>query len=187
MAGEGIAGRRFAVYGPTGSGKTSVARWIGALLDLPVIELDALFHRPNWQPTPEDEFRAKVLTALHRCPDGWVCDGNYRAVRALILPKAETVLWLRLPIRVVFWRLLKRTVGRAWTKEPLWGTNYESWRQSFLSTDSILWWCISHWRTHHRNVRNDLGRIPHRARVVELRSSRDVARFLSSVGRQADT
>ena len=181
MARRGLIGRRIVVYGPTGSGKTAVAQRIGELLDLPVIELDALFHRPNWQPTPEDEFRARILTALHRGPDGWVCDGNYSAVRDLILPRADTVVWLRLPFRVAFWRLLKRTITRAWTKEPLWGTNYESWRQSFLSKESILLWCITHWRAHHSNVTRALREIPHRATVVELRSSREVEDFLASL------
>ena len=54
-----------AVYGPTGSGKTTVAHAIGEILDLPVIELDALFHRPNWQPTPDEEFRSMVQAALN--------------------------------------------------------------------------------------------------------------------------
>ncbi len=97
-------GRRIVVYGPSGSGKSTVARQIGAALTLPVVELDALFHRPNWQPTPEDEFRAKILEALGRHDGGWVCDGNYDIARDLILPLAETVVWLRLPFRVVYWR-----------------------------------------------------------------------------------
>jgi adenylate kinase family enzyme len=170
------------VYGPTGSGKTTLSRRLGDLLGLPVIELDALFHQPNWEPTPEDEFRAKVSGVLDRHPDGWVCDGNYRAIRGIALAKAETVVWLRLPFPLVFWRLLKRTVTRAWTREPLWNTNYESWRASFLSRDSILWWCIAHWRPHIQGITESLREIPHHADVIVLRSMREVQRFLSSVG-----
>ena len=174
-------GRRIAVNGPTGSGKSTLARQLGDRLGLPVIELDALFHRPNWEPTPEDEFRAKVLAELDKSADGWVCDGNYSMVREIVLPRADTIVRLRLPWRVSFWRLLKRTITRARTKEPLWGTNYESWRMASLSRDSILLWSITHHRAHARNFERNLERTPHRASVIELRSSREVAAFLVSV------
>ena len=174
-------GRRIAVYGQTGSGKSTLARELADRLGLPVIELDALFHRPNWEQPPEDEFRAKVLAELDESADGWVCDGNYSMVREIVLSRVDTIVRLRLPWRVSFWRLLKRTITRARTKDSLWGTNYESWRMGFLSKDSILLWSITHHRAHARNVERDLERIPHRASVIELRSAREVAAFLASV------
>ncbi len=179
-------GRRIVVYGPSGSGKSTVARQIGAALSLPVVELDALFHRPNWQPKPEDEFRAKIHEALGRHDGGWVCDGNYGIARDLILPLAETVVWLRLPFRVVYWRLLKRTITRFWTKELLWETNRESLRQTFLSRDSILLWGISHWRAHFRNVRQALKEIRHHVTVVELYSMHEVEQLLASLATQSE-
>ncbi len=176
-----MIGRRIAVYGPSGSGKSTFARTLGELLDLPVIELDALFHKPNWQPTPVDEFRTTVLDLLSRYRDGWVCDGNYRDVRALVMPQADDIVWLRLPFPTVYSRLFLRTVTRAWSREPLWGTNYESWRLSFLSRESILLWGITHWRAHQRNLERDLRRTPHSAGVHTLRSPLAVERFLGSV------
>ena len=177
-----VTPRRIAVYGPSGSGKTTFGRCIGALLGLPVVELDALFHRPNWEPTPEDEFRTKVLTILGDHRDGWVCEGNYRAVRGDVMRMADTIVWLRPPFRVAYWRLWKRTLTRSWTKEPLWGTNYESWRMAFLSRDSILLWGISHWRAHARGLAKTLAETPHDAPLHVLRSARDLEDFLDSLG-----
>ncbi|HXF51759.1 MAG TPA: adenylate kinase, partial [Dehalococcoidia bacterium] len=97
--------RRIAIFGPSGSGKSTVARDLGRMLDLPVVELDALFHRPNWEPTPADEFRAIVARTLASHTDGWVCDGNYGVVRPLVLAQADTVVWLRLPFPLVYFRL----------------------------------------------------------------------------------
>ena len=111
-----MIGRRIAVYGPSGSGKSSFARTLGELLDLPVIELDALFHRPNWQPTPDDEFEATVLDLLGRYRDGWVCEGNYRIIRQHVMPRADDIVWLRLPFPTVSRRLFYSTVTRAWIK-----------------------------------------------------------------------
>lgn len=177
-----VTPRRIAIYGPSGSGKSTFARRIGALLGLPLVELDALFHRPNWEPTPEDEFRTKVFTVLGDHRDGWVCEGNYRAVRGDLMRMAEAIVWLRPPFRVAYWRLWKRTITRSWKNEMLWGTNYESWRQAFFSRDSILLWGISHWRAHARGVAKALAETRPDATVHVLRSARDGEDFLESLG-----
>jgi adenylate kinase family enzyme len=166
--------RRIAVYGPSGSGKTTLSRRIGAALGLLVVELDALFHQPNWTPTPEDEFRAKVVATLDGHADGWVCDGNYGPVRPLVLARADVVVRLRLPFRVVYPRLVRRTLTRAWRREHLWNGNRESFRLAFTSRDSILLWGISHWRAHHRNLDRALAEYAANTPVVELRSDREV-------------
>ncbi|NIM61684.1 MAG: adenylate kinase, partial [Acidobacteria bacterium] len=81
-------------------------------------ELDSINHMPGWQERPTDEFRAMVTSRLEDHSDGWVCDGNYGArVRDIVLPRADTVVWLRLPFRVVYPRLVWRTLRRMWTRE----------------------------------------------------------------------
>ena len=174
-------GRRIIVSGPSGSGKSTMGRNLGELLDLPVVELDSIFHRDNWEPTPLDEFREAVTARLDGHGDGWICDGNYGTVRDIVLPRADTVVWLRLPFRVVYTRLVKRTLRRMCTRELLWGRNRESFRLSFLSRDSILLWGITHWRPHHRNFEDALANIPHKADVHILRSPREVTEFVDSL------
>ena len=176
------AERRFAIYGTTGSGKTAVAAAIAERLGLPVIELDAIRHLPDWQERTADEFRDAVELYLDEYePTGWVCDGNYSELREDVLPRADVVVWLRPPFRVLFWRLLCRTLRRGIGGELLWGTNRETLRKAFLSRDSILWWAIISHRRAHRNIARDLARIDHRARVVQLRNNKDTARFLDSL------
>ena len=171
-----------AIYGPTGSGKSTLGRLIGERLGLPFVELDGIFHRPGWEPTPTEEFRAAVQEELARNQDGWVVDGNYRSVRDLILPQADTVVWLRLPFRVVFPRLVGRTFGRAWSRELLWGTNRESWRKSLFTRESILLWSITSWRPHVRRTEQALEEMGHSASVFELRSPREVEALLADLG-----
>ena len=175
-------GRRIVVYGPTGSGKTTMAAHLARRIGVPHIELDAIHWLPGWKEKPPEEFRADVSTLLSECTDGWVFDGNYSKVRDLVLPLADTVVWLRPPLRVAFWRILKRTISRAWRRQVLWGTNRESWRLSFLSRDSLLLYQMNHWRRHHERTRRALEEIPHRASVLELRSVRAIEEFLVSPG-----
>ncbi len=178
-------GRRVVVYGPTGSGKTTVAARIAQSLGVSHIELDAIFWLPDWTEKSREEFRAEVITLLEDYQEGWVCDGNYSALRELILPRADTVVWLRLPFRVTFWRLLKRTVSRAWTKEPLWGgTNRESLLQAFFSRDSLLLYAITGRRRHHQKISHSLKEVSHRAKVYGLHSTREVEAFLARLSSQ---
>jgi adenylate kinase family enzyme len=174
------------IIGPTGSGKTTLGGRISETLGVPHIELDRLFHQPNWQPTPDDEFRAKVLAAIDRTPKGWVTDGNYRVVRRALLPRADTVLWLRLPWRVSYWRLLRRTVTRAWRKQELWNGNRESFRMSFLSRESILLWGITHHRAHVYSANHDLETVPHTAQLIELHNDREVDAFVASLDKSVN-
>jgi adenylate kinase family enzyme len=182
-------GPRISIRGPTGSGKTTLGHTLKQRLGLPVVELDAIYWLPNWQVKPLERFRIDVQAALDACPQGWICVGNYSHVQDLMLPQADTVLWLRLPFRVSFWRLFKRTVTRAWMKQPLWegNPNRESWRKSFFSRDSILLYAITSRKMHVENTLRVLGTTPHHAAVIELQSPRAVQRLLQELSHSTPT
>ena len=174
-------GRRIVVWGATGSGKTTFARHLSGALGLGFVELDAIHHARGWNSTGYDEMRAVLTQRLGALPGGWVSDGSYTHISDIYLPFADALIWLHLPWRVSFWRLLKRTLTRAWTREPAYHEDgpRESWRLSFLSRESILWWSIHHHRTGVRNSRERIAALPPSVRVHELRSAREVRTFLA--------
>ena len=168
---------KIAVVGTSGSGKTTVARELARRLGVPHVELDALFHGPGWTETPLEEFRRRVAAATDA--DGWVVDGNYdSSLGELVLERADTVVWLDLPLRVALTRVTRRTVRRIRTGEELWSGNRESWRGGFLGWESMFVWTI---RSHLRHRRARAGRLvrhPH-LRIVRLRSAREVENYLA--------
>ena len=174
-------GRRIVVYGAPGSGKTTVASRIAQSIGVPHIELDSVIWLPGWTQKPPAEFRADVSALLEKYTDGWVFDGVYPQARELTLPLADTVVWLRPPLRAAFWWLLKRTIIRLWKQEPLWDTNYESWRVAFFSRRSLLLYQLTHWRRSQEWTKQALEEIPHQASVLELRSVREIDAFLDSL------
>lgn len=115
--------RRVSIVGVPGSGKTTVGRRLAASLGVPFIELDAIFHQPNWNELPRDAFRSRVGEMLST--GGWVVDGNYSAVQDLVWQGADTVVWLDLPRHVVMRRVVFRTLWRAFARERLWNDNRE--------------------------------------------------------------
>lgn len=179
-------GSRIAVYGPSGSGKSTLARQLGENLGLPVLELDAVFHaHPNWVDLTRDEFREQVSAYLAEQPQGWVIDGNYGHVRDLILPLAETAIWLDLPFRTVYRRLALRTVSRSFTHGELWNGNKETLRQTFLSRESMLVWGVKAWRSHHESMTESLITNRPSATVYRLRTPGQV-RFLLQNATRSD-
>ena len=174
-------GRRIAIVGS--GGKTTLARALGVRLGLPVIELDALFWLPGWQESSVEDFREKVARAMAEAPGGWVVDGGYTgSLGDLVLRQADTVVWLNMPWRVMFWRILLRTLRRAWDKERICGDNYESWRQAFFSRKSILWWHIREPGHYRRQGLKLALRVPPGTPVVRLSSARELERFYEANG-----
>jgi adenylate kinase family enzyme len=167
---------KIAVVGTSGSGKTTVARELARRLGVPHVELDSLYHGPGWTETPPEEFRRRVAAATDA--DGWVVDGNYDSkLGELVLERADTVVWLDLPLRVALTRVTRRTIRRIRAGEELWSGNRESWRGGFLGWESMFVWTIrSHLRYRRARARR-LARHPH-LRVVRLRSQAEIESYL---------
>jgi adenylate kinase family enzyme len=166
--------RKIAVIGTPCSGKTTLARQLANRFAVPHVELDALFHGPNWTPAPADEFRDSVERALSG--DGWIADGNYRGkLGDLVLERADLVVWLDLPLRIIMWRLWRRTLHRIRGNVELWAGNRETWRNVFLTRQSLFVWAV---RKHVQRRRTLPGRLA-RFNTVRLRSAAEMAAWLA--------
>ncbi len=166
--------RRIAVIGSaSGSGKTTLARELARRLDVPVVELDALVHGPNWAETPDDVLRAQLEPIL--AGEAWVIDGVYRGkLGSLVLDAADLVVWVDLPIHVWLPRLLRRTHRRVSTGEELWNGNRETWRNTLIGWDALIPYSFRIFVHRRRDYPRELAQFP----VARLRSTREVDAFL---------
>lgn len=172
--------RRVVVVGSTGSGKTLFAQRLAERLDAPAVELDALHWGPNWTMAEVDVFRERVREAL--AGERWVADGNYSKARDIIWSQADTLIWLDLPLPLILWRLLRRSVRRAISQEELWNGNRETFRGQFLSRDSLLLMLFPS-RAQQRKTYPRILQQPEYShlRVLRFRRSREVERWLATV------
>jgi adenylate kinase family enzyme len=167
--------RRIAVAGVSGSGKSTVAKRISGCLGIPYIEIDSLFHGPDWE--PRAEFVSAVETIISG--DSWVIEWQYSAVRARIVERADTLLWLDLPTPLTLYQLARRTIGRRLRRVELWNGNYEGpLRKFFTDSDHILRWGIRT-RNKCRDRVPAIDALYPSLRVVRLASRQDIELWLS--------
>ena len=180
---DGLPGRprRVLLAGSSGAGKTTVAAAVAGALALPHVELDALFHGPEWTPRPS--FVADVERFV--AGDGWVTEWQYDAVRDLLASSADLLVWLDLPRPMVMTQLVRRTVVRRVRREPLWNGNVEPPLRTFLTDpEHVVRWGWTSYPGTKRRVQALQARRPGLT-VVRLRSRREVRRWTAGPLREA--
>lgn len=147
------------VIGSTCAGKTTLAKTLAQIRDLPHIELDALHWGSNWVPTPTSELRHTIKKEVAK--EHWVIDGNYTKLREIIWPRVDTYVWLDYNLAVVLWRWLKRTSRRVFGRERLWNDNRETLKGAVFSSDSLLFWILKRFASRRREYMAVLTKSPY--------------------------
>jgi hypothetical protein len=171
---------RINVVGMSCAGKSTLARAIAGRLDVAHVELDALYWEGGWTPASDEVFRARVADAL--AADAWVADGGYKVARDIIWGRADTVVWLDYPLRVILPRYARRTVGRLRSGQEFWpGTGNRETIRNVLRRDGLLWFILRHHAGKRRRTAKRLAARPD-LRQVRLRSPRETERWLDDLG-----
>ena len=100
--------KRVAIVGSGGVGKSTFAEELGRRTGISVVHLDRHFWKPNWVPTPREEWVDLQVGLLSG--DSWIADGNYGGTLDVRLSRADTVIVLTLPRWQCSWRALKRSL-----------------------------------------------------------------------------
>ena len=167
------------MVGTSGSGKTTFGRALAARLDVPFVELDAINWQPGWTPMPEDEFRRRVADVV--TADRWVIDGNYAAVRDLVLARATTVAWLDYSRARIMTQVIRRSVSRAITRRELWNGNRERITSWLDAEHPIRWsWSTFHGRRAEYEARFTSAEHAH-LQVVRLSNPREARSWLRTI------
>jgi adenylate kinase family enzyme len=170
--------RRIVVVGTSGSGKTTFARDLARRKGVPHVEIDALHWGPRWTPAPRPALRARLAEAV--ATDAWVVDGNYGAVRDVVWPRAEAVVWLDYPLPLVLARLVRRTLRRIRDREVRWAGNTETLEEMLSPEKSVVAWTMRTYGKHHHGYPRLFRerRYRHLA-VIRLRSPREAEEWLA--------
>jgi adenylate kinase family enzyme len=162
--------KRVVVIGSGGSGKSIFSRQLGEITGLPVVHLDALFWRPNWTRTPDDEWVDTIRREIAK-PE-WIMDGNFGGTREMRMQAADTVIMLDLPRWLCMYRITRRMLQYGGRRRP---DMAEGCREK-LDLEFIAW--VWNYRKSSRaRAFAEIEKLNNQ-RVVILKNRKEVAEFL---------
>jgi adenylate kinase family enzyme len=105
--------KRVVILGRGASGKSTLAKRLGEITGLPVIELDKLFWRPGLLPTPRDEWISAQHLLVEK--ETWIIDGDLGPLDFIEprLRAAHTIIFLDFSFARCAWRAIRRSRERA--------------------------------------------------------------------------
>lgn len=174
---------RVLIAGVTGSGKTTLAARVAELWGLRHVEIDGLFHGPDWTPRPQFLDDVRAFAAEER----WVTEWQYtsKGTNDILPRRAQLVLWLDYPYRIVRARLIRRTISRRLLRTELWNGNTEPpiWsRDAWTGENDIMRWQTSTLHKWQQRMPGLREQFPH-LEVIRFRHPRETERWLAG---QAD-
>ncbi len=163
---------RIVIIGCGGSGKSTVARHLAQILDIPLTHLDAVYYDEQWNPLPQDAFAARQAKLVTE--DRWIIEGNYASTLPIRLQAADTVLFLDIPAAVCLWGI----VGRR--------RRYRGGQHTAVGVyDRITWsfvrYIAGYRRTMRPRVRRLLADHARHTRLITLTSRGQVALLLDRI------
>jgi len=162
---------RILIIGCPGSGKSTLSQQLGDILSLPVIHLDRYYWKPNWVPTPKDEWGQFLVDATEQ--DQWILDGNYIGTLDLRLQHADTVIFLDMPRYLCIYRIIKRRI------------QYQGRTRPDLNEDcpekldgSFIRWVWNYNKQTRQQVMQRLKGLDSSKRIFVLKNRRDVRELI---------
>ena len=170
--------QRVMILGQPGSGKSTLARKLGARTGLPVVHIDHIHWMPGWRERARQE-KTRLCAEVHARP-AWIFEGGHSASWPERLRRADTVIWLDVPLGLRFWRVIRRSL-------VYWGRSRPDMPDGCPEQFSLGFYRYI-WRSRHRSRRamaDLLAAAAPSKQVYVLRTLRDVRAFLETAGPSA--
>ena len=168
--------QRVMICGGPGSGKSTLARLIGERTGLPVYHMDQIHWMPGWTPRPAAEKIPLIRDIV--LMDEWIFEGGHSSTYAERAARADTFIWLDLPVGLRFRRVLWRTIrDRGITRPDMAPDCPEGFHHETLTFWRWIWQTRKTGRIKLAKIAETSGHL----RVVHLKSPSQVAAFLASL------
>ncbi len=100
--------KKILIVGCPGSGKSTFAEKLAKEIKVPLIHLDSIYWKPNWERPSKKEWIEILNKVLDK--KSWIIDGNYVSTFELRAKKADTIYFFETPRWKCILRALKRFI-----------------------------------------------------------------------------
>ncbi len=108
--------QKIAILGSPGSGKSTFARQLGAILQIPITHLDRILWHPNWEDVSPTQWQYELATILQQ--PHWIIDGFHPDAIDLYLPMADAIVLLDLHPLICVQRAIARYLHHSKDSRP---------------------------------------------------------------------
>jgi adenylate kinase family enzyme len=172
-------GKRISIVGTSCSGKTTLGKKLARLYQVPFMDIDDAYWLPGWIKADTAVLHDKINR--HVTWDSWVIVGNGHFVNhTYVWPTVDTLIWIDLPLPVLLWRGVKRSLLNIVSRRKLCNGNVESVGR-LLSKNSIVYWILSSFGKRKRLYREIFATKPYPCQYVHLQGVKAVSNFLQQV------
>lgn len=165
--------KRIIVIGGNGSGKTTFSVALAERLQLPLVHLDRLYWKGNWEHCTKEEFDALLASELEQ--PLWIIDGNFNRTIPVRLAACDTVFYFDFStVRCLFGVLSRIIRNHGKCRTDMGGNCPDRFDWQFLHA-------VVHFnRRNRKRYRRMLGECEGK-QVVIFRNRRQVNRYLNAL------
>lgn len=161
--------KRVLVIGSSGAGKSTFARKLRDMTELPLYYLDMLWHKPDRSTVSREVFDARLEELLKQ--DRWILDGNFQRTLEARLTACDTVFLLDYPLDVCLAGVESR-IGRAREEMPWIETEFDP---------EFKQWIIDFPQNKLPQIYELLERFRGRREIVIFHSREEADRYLAGL------
>ena len=168
--------QRVMITGGPGSGKSTLAQIMGERTGLPVYHMDHIHWTPGWVERAKEDKTPLALDIIAK--DQWIFEGGNSATYSDRTARADTFIWLDLPVALRFKRVVWRTIRDSGKVRSDMAPDCP---EGFHSETLPFWLWI--WRTRH-TARAKLAAIaatPGHMTVHHLQNRSQVRQFIDNL------
>ncbi len=162
-------GTKILVVGVSASGKSTFTKKLAQKTNLPAVFMDAIMWKPGWNYIGDEATAEKIKEIAST--ENWIIEGYItKQMRALVLERADTIIYLDYSPFVCVWRYVRRWWRHRKNPRPELPGSPEKFSFKFLK---LVWT-----KGEAISLNKFLAEVKDQAKIVKLKSPREAGKFL---------
>lgn len=168
--------KKVAIFGNTGGGKSTLAKALAEITDLPLVIIDKIMYQPGGKINPHEQYLSTHSELIKK--DEWIVDGFGCVPSAWErFAAADTLIYIDLPLMTHFAWVTKRFVKGCFFNPEGWPERSPILK-STINSYGVLWLCHSKLTPRYRKL---VVESAEEKQVIHLKSPRAIKHYIKKI------